>query len=678
MFENFPYTDMHQLNLDWIIKIAKDFLDQYTHIQQLIADGEASLQQLTESGLTQLQEKADNLTELLQEWYNTHSADIADQLADALQDLEDWYTVHENYLDNTLAANELAFQTYAEQKAAETLETIPADYTTLSDAVNRLAREIWWSIIHTEGIGTYGSRTWNLFDNTDLTTGFLTDSGVIETAGNYANYVTTNFIRVNPSTDYTISSVRQNDSGQSSERKVVLAYNKYMAPIAASYVNQTGQKLSFVTGTSAYFVRISIPNYENGMFNQGDDFLPYREYIRKIDLMNTVVLNPEMISEIENRYGIFYSKSKNILDTENAVVGFLKNDGTIALEQTFNQYFTTDFCRIASSTEYIFDTFRRSDMGASGGRKVIMCYDQYFRPITASYNNVTGQSPHYTTPANAVYFRASAASNEYAQIRLATEGYGYVAYSKGAKFNELFGLNETMTAEVENIIDHGTGRFINKKILNLGDSIATDDVNARSYSYQFAQKTGAILSNDYAENGATLSITSDQGTRGSVLTQTQQAIAGYPNANYDIIMIDGGTNDDNQNRSLGSIVNTNGIYTDADYSATFDITTIIGALETIFKLLRNQYPNAIIIFVIPHINEHNTSFYVNMMNVIRDCCAKWSIAVLDMMKDGELNARTPVMRALFTDQNGTHPNTNGIAKFYVPKLIAKLAEYFTN
>ena len=61
MFENFPYTDMHQLNLDWIIKIAKDFLDQYTHIQQLIEDGETSLQNLTDSGLQQLQDKADNL-----------------------------------------------------------------------------------------------------------------------------------------------------------------------------------------------------------------------------------------------------------------------------------------------------------------------------------------------------------------------------------------------------------------------------------------------------------------------------------------------------------------------------------------------------------------------------------------------------------------------------------------
>lgn len=130
MFENFPYTDMHNLNLDWIIKIAKDFLDQYTHIQQLISDGEESLQNLTEEGLSQLQEKAENLESLLQAWYDTHSADIANQLASALSDLNTWYNTHQNYLDATLASNIQAFQSAANLRAQEAIETIPADYTT--------------------------------------------------------------------------------------------------------------------------------------------------------------------------------------------------------------------------------------------------------------------------------------------------------------------------------------------------------------------------------------------------------------------------------------------------------------------------------------------------------------------------------------------------------------------
>lgn len=125
--ENFPYSNFHDLNMDWIIKIAKDFLDQYTHIQETI-----------DTGLTELDEKAEALQTLLQEWYNTHSEDIADQLASALADLNAWYTTHQNYLDKTLAQNILAFDTHANTKAQETIASIPADYTTLSEEVKSL------------------------------------------------------------------------------------------------------------------------------------------------------------------------------------------------------------------------------------------------------------------------------------------------------------------------------------------------------------------------------------------------------------------------------------------------------------------------------------------------------------------------------------------------------------
>ena len=135
MFENFPYTDMHNLNLDWIIKIAKDFLDQYTHIQQLISDGEESLQNLTTEGLQQLQDKADALEAALNAWYNEHSEDIANQLAESLQDMYEWYSEHMTLMDTALTNAITAFNAAAEQKAAQTIESIPDDYTALSNEV---------------------------------------------------------------------------------------------------------------------------------------------------------------------------------------------------------------------------------------------------------------------------------------------------------------------------------------------------------------------------------------------------------------------------------------------------------------------------------------------------------------------------------------------------------------
>ena len=118
--ENFPYSNFHDLNLDWIIKIAKDFLDQYTHIQETI-----------DNGLNALDEKATNLQALLQEWYDTHSEDIANQLADALNDLNDWYTEHQGYLDQYLQDSIDAFGAAADAKAADTIASIPGDYSAM-------------------------------------------------------------------------------------------------------------------------------------------------------------------------------------------------------------------------------------------------------------------------------------------------------------------------------------------------------------------------------------------------------------------------------------------------------------------------------------------------------------------------------------------------------------------
>lgn len=140
--EGFPYSDFHNLNMDWIIKIAKDFLDQYTTIQETI-----------DNGLTSLENKKDELEALLQAWYDTHSEDIATQLADALldireelasaiADLNDWYTTHEHYLDNTLQTNIAAFIASADAKATDVLESIPDDYTDLGDKADYTKAEL--------------------------------------------------------------------------------------------------------------------------------------------------------------------------------------------------------------------------------------------------------------------------------------------------------------------------------------------------------------------------------------------------------------------------------------------------------------------------------------------------------------------------------------------------------
>lgn len=118
LINGMPYVNFHELNMDWIIKVVKDFLDQYTHLQETIENGLISLDEKTATGLDALDEKAQTLQSLLQAWYDTHSEDIATQLARALAEM-----------NQLLATNTGLFDTHADAKATQTIQSIPADYT---------------------------------------------------------------------------------------------------------------------------------------------------------------------------------------------------------------------------------------------------------------------------------------------------------------------------------------------------------------------------------------------------------------------------------------------------------------------------------------------------------------------------------------------------------------------
>ena len=182
----FPYSDQHSLNLDWIIQVAKDFLDQYTNIQETITNGENSLDQHTTDGLAALAAEKDRLEGLLDAWYTTHSEDIADQLTAAVA----------------------SFQASAEAIGAQVIASIPQDYTALEKTVDDL-------IINSNhapyGILPYNlslfKPTANLYSDFcyKITNGYYTAAKnpaghlSITNANNWTGWL----IRVKPSTTYT-------------------------------------------------------------------------------------------------------------------------------------------------------------------------------------------------------------------------------------------------------------------------------------------------------------------------------------------------------------------------------------------------------------------------------------------------------------------------------------------
>lgn len=67
-----------------------------------------------------------------------------------------------------------------------------------------------------------------------------------------------------------------------------------------------------------------------------------------------------------------------------------------------------------------------------------------------------------------------------------------------------------------------------------------------------------------------------------------------------------------------------------------------------------------------------------MLNGARNVCDKWSIALVDIDSSGQLNTRISIMKESYTDEGGTHPNTMGIKRFYLPKIIYTLGQYYIN
>lgn len=98
----FPGTDLHTLDLDWILRVIKDFKDKYENIQQIIDTGKDSLDAKTQEDLAALQAGYVETANSLEALYN-----------------------------QTLAN----YQTNARAIAAAVNNSIPQDYTALSRSV---------------------------------------------------------------------------------------------------------------------------------------------------------------------------------------------------------------------------------------------------------------------------------------------------------------------------------------------------------------------------------------------------------------------------------------------------------------------------------------------------------------------------------------------------------------
>lgn len=118
--ENFPYSNFHDLNMDWVLQVVKDFLDKYSTLIETIDTGKEEITTLY-----------NELETRLNEWYETHSEDIAQELVHALENL------------NTAVTNKFAdFNDDVNTRVEQAIASIPQDYSQLSEKVNTIDSNI--------------------------------------------------------------------------------------------------------------------------------------------------------------------------------------------------------------------------------------------------------------------------------------------------------------------------------------------------------------------------------------------------------------------------------------------------------------------------------------------------------------------------------------------------------
>ena len=201
----------------------------------------------------------------------------------------------------------------------------------------------------------------------------------------------------------------------------------------------------------------------------------------------------------------------------------------------------------------------------------------------------------------------------------------------------------------------------NAQIMKFGDSIMkatgyTGFVEAIASKYNM----GVI---DYSVGGATITYNGN-GTN-DIVRQVDNAIT--ENRETDYIVINGYTNDiiSSRNLPLGSISTL--------YDSPLDTTTFTGSLEYIIKSLKNNWPTAKILYVIVHkMASRPFDRQEAWGQRIREVMRKWSIPIVDIYNEGQLNSYLPIMRDLYTapsstagQGDSTHPNDLGY-RFYDP------------
>lgn len=95
----------------------------------------------------------------------------------------------------------------------------------------------------------------NKVNPSERVTGGLQSNGLISTEGSWANYSTSDFIKIKPNTNYTFASFSSTTHEKTMERKIILFYDANKNVIADSYINEINES-EITINEDAEYIRV--------------------------------------------------------------------------------------------------------------------------------------------------------------------------------------------------------------------------------------------------------------------------------------------------------------------------------------------------------------------------------------------------------------------------------------
>ena len=344
-------------------------------------------------------------------------------------------------------------------------------------------------------------------------------------------------------------------------------------------------------------------------------------------------------------------------DIELSITGFARSNGTFS---PATSGLRTDYIPMNGITK-IF-----GNAGFYASCATIAFYDENKTPL--SDINVLGTA--FVAATGATY------GEGYFELDVTGEQYSNVAYFIVSTYrNTTTGYNYTQTFEDDyckyvKLVKGETlhYRISENTIAFFGDSI-TSGAGEGDYPSLIASITGASVTNN-GTSGATLAA-------GTSSTYHIVDLINTYTGTDDIICISGGINDFNKSVPIGSLT--------SGYADELDATTVIGALESIFRKLLTNHTEAKIYYVITHkaasaeINANSLGLtFTDYHDAIVSVLEKYSIPFYDAFASSGFVTSTygawgETIRNLYTvNGDGIHPNADGYLKYYVYPIIAMM------